>query len=354
MSSEASGQPRYNKGEWAELLALAKLLCEGSVSVGVFNADSSARHLQVTSISRTSSVREEFIIDSENVRIATDGRVIKREDICARVKNLLPAILVGDWAVSASTGTELLTWLGIPQLKIGTDKADLYLNVRDPLTGARGLQGYSVKSFLGSAPTLFNASLATNFTYAISPPIPDGEVAHYNSLRTREMCRELIEAGHSFRLVDHHPGFGANLSILDARMVDVIAHALVAYYGKRCGTEAGLSVIANYLGVVNPLAVGNPSVFYRYKLMDLLEAITYGMVPSKPWDGQRSAPGGLLIVDKDGGITCIQAGNSDEHREYLLQSTKFDTPSRSKHRFGHLHQHEGEWRLRLNLHIRYR
>jgi len=354
LSSEASGQPRYNKGEWAELLALAKLLCEGSVSVGVFNADSSARHLQVTSISRTSSVREEFIIDSENVRISADGRVVSRKDICVRVTNLLPAIRVGNWVVSASEGAELLTMFGIQQLKTGADKADLYLNVLDPLTGASGLQGYSVKSFLGSAPTLFNASLSTNFTYTVTPSIPDGELAHYNTLRTREMCRELLDAGHSFRLIDHHPGFGANLSILDARMVDVIAHSLVAYYGKRCDTEAGLSAIANYLGVVNPLAVGNPSVFYRYKLMDLLEAITYGMTPTKPWDGQRSAPGGLLVVDKNGDLSCIQAGNSDEHREYLLQSTKFDTPSRSRHRFGHLYQHDGESHLRLNLQIRYK
>lgn len=354
MTSERPGQPRYNKGEWAELLALAKLLCDGFVSVGTSSANPTAQRLQVTSIARTSHIRDEFTIDSENVRITTDGRVVKREDICVRVMNLLPAIRVGDWAVSASEGTELLDMFGISQLKIGSDKADLYLNVLDPLTGASGLQGYSVKSFLGGAPTLFNASLSTNFTYAITPSILDGDLVHYNSLRTREMCRKILDAGHVFRLIDHHTGFGANLSILDARMVHVISHSLVAYYGMRCGSEAGLSDIVEYLSVTNPLAIENPSIFYRYKLMDLLEAITYGMVPSKPWDGQRSAPGGLLIVDKTGGITCIQAGNSDEHREYLLQSTKFDTPSRNKHRFGHLYQHEGESRLRLNLQIRYK
>jgi hypothetical protein len=352
--SNETSSPRYNKGEWTELLVLAQLLCEGRVVVGKYRAEEQIRELQVLSISRSSSSKEDFGIDSDFIRLAATGHTLLRSTVCAKTYSLLPAIRVGKWVFSATEGDDLLKLLGISQLKTGGEKSDLYINVLDPLTGATGLQGYTIKSFLGSSPTLFNAGLATNFTFEISPGVTPTETRRLNALPIREMCRELVDSGHSLNLHEINATFSENLSLLDSRMTDVVAAAMLAYYSMRCGTSGNLRLIAEYLAASNPLGVTNPSVFYDHKLKDFLEAATYGMFPSKAWDGKRTAPGGLLIVDKSGDLVCIPPGNADEHREFILQMTKFETASRSRHKFGSIFHDDATCLLPLNLQIRYR
>jgi hypothetical protein len=352
--SDRLSAPQYNKGEWTELLVLAELLCKGEVVVGKYRPEEPTRQLQVTSISRSSSSKADFVISGDVVRIASTGHEVRRSRICSKRDSLLPAIRVGEWVFSTSEGGDLLNLLEISQLKTGSEKSDIFIDVLDPLTGATGLQGYTIKSFLGSSPTLFNAGLATNFTYEISPAISASEIERLNSLPIRNMCRELVDSGHKLTLVKSHETFSDNLSLLDSRMIDVIASAMLAYYSMRCGKTGGVQPIADFLAKDNPLAVSNPAVYYHHKLKDFLEAATYGMVPSKPWDGKRTAPGGLLIVDNSGDLVCIPPGNADEHRSFLLQTTKFETASRSKHKFGSILETFGGCHLTLNLQVRYR
>lgn len=354
MVSKSRYSPRYNKGEWAELFVLAELLCEGYVTVGKYSPKESTRRLQIVSVARESADGEDFIIDGDDVIITGSKQRASRAQIRAQTRSLLPAIKVGKWVFSANEADEMLQLLGISQLKRGSEKSDLYLNVLDPLSGASGLQGYTLKSFLGSSPTLFNAGLATNFTYEISPQISVNEIKRLNELPIRKMCQELVESGHVLRLVANHGVFGSNLSILDSRMTEVVAQSILAYYTRRCGSDGGLESTAKYLATANPMKVANPEFFYHHKLKDLLEAATYGMAPSKPWDGRRTAPGGLLIVERSGELSCIPAGHSDEHREYLLRSTKFETASRKRHKFGSILEVSGSCQLSLNLQIRYR
>lgn len=354
MVSKETSSPRYNKGEWAELLVLSELLCEGYVTVGKYSPTESTRRLQVLSISRDISAGDEFVIDSDSVVLASSGIRVPRSGICAATRNLLPAIQVGTWVFSANEGDQLLEMLEISQLKTGSEKSDLHINVLDPLSGASGLQGYTVKSFLGSSPTLFNAGLATNFKYEITPRVSASENQRLNAMPIREMCRELVDSGHNLKLIESNKVFGSNLSILDSRMTEVVSESIVAYYSMRCGRDGGLASIADHLAATNPLSVANPEIFYHHKLKDLLEAATYGMVPSRAWDGRRTAPGGMLIVEPRGELSCIPAGHTDEHREYLLKSTKFETASRRRHRFGSLVETADSSHLTLNLQIRYR
>jgi len=354
LASKKTSPPAYNKGEWAELLVLTKLLCEGYAKVGKYDPAESTHRLQILSISRDSATSEQFVIDGDFVIVTKSSKRVLRSEICGTTRNLLPAIQVGTWVFSANEGEHLLQLLDIQQLKTGSEKSDLYLNVLDPFSGASGLQGYTVKSFLGSSPTLFNAGLATNFTYQISPKVSSAEIERLNALPIREMCRDMVDAGHKLELVAHHGVFSSNLSILDSRMTEAVSESILAYYSMRCGRDGGLESTAKYLAATNPMNVANPEFFYHHKLKDLLEAATYGMVPSKPWDGKRTAPGGLLIVERNRELVSIPAGHSDAHREYLLKSTKFETPSRNRYKFGSIVEVSDGCRLTLNLQIRYR
>ncbi len=206
----------------------------------------------------------------------------------------------------------------------------------DSLSGDTRLQDFTFKSFVGSSPTLLNAGRATNFQYQLSLEITPTEISRLNSLPIRVTFLELIDRGGGFTLVNSHEEFGANLSVIDSQMIEGISHSILAYYSMRCVRKAVLCQIANHRAATNPMRIAIPGVFYHHKLNGHLEAVTYGVVTSEKWDGKRTALGGLLIVEKNGELTCIPAGSSDEHREYLLQSTKFETPSRHRYKFGSL------------------
>jgi len=44
--------------------------------------------------------------------------------------------------------------------------------------------GFSIKSFIGSKPTLFNASKNSNLLYTITPPISNEQIVEINNLDT--------------------------------------------------------------------------------------------------------------------------------------------------------------------------
>jgi hypothetical protein len=345
--------PQYNKGEWAELYVLCRILCEKKISVGKYSSTESSRELEVLNISRTDSSLDEFTIDGDDLIIESSKNRVQVAKLCAMAEMFLPEIIMGDWVFMSDTGNNLLEVLEIDHLKTGSEKSDLFLSIRDPLTGTSGRQGYTVKSFLGSPPTLLNAGSPTNFTFSIIPAVPQLETLNLNLLPIRKMCNQLQSKGFALHFVGMHQEFANNLSLVDSRMAEVISHCLVSYYSMECGTDARLSSIVDAIASRNPMSVNNPTVFYRHKLKDFLEAAAYGLTPSRPWTGTRTAPGGLILVEKSGEIVCMPSGSSDDHREFLLQSTKFETPSRSRHGFGKLFDEEGRSILKLNLQIRY-
>jgi len=63
--------------------------------------------------------------------------------------------------------------------------------------------------------------------------------------------------------------------------------------------------------------------------------------------------GGYLIVKDNGDILCYHIYNKNEFEDYLLNNTKLDTASSSRHEFGKLFQENGKIYLKLNLQIRF-
>ncbi len=357
--------PTYNRGEWAELYVLVKVLCEQSIKVRVHGDVSASKALEVLRARRgTDDGAEEYIVDENQIVCIHIGSRIPKDVVCSYVEPLLSAIKTGKGiSFSLAIGDELLLLLGIKQLKKGgREKSDIYLDVRDPLTGTTGWQGYTVKALLGSKPTLFNASEPTNLEYRIDPPLSDKQVSHYNATDskgkllhgTRKMVSELLANGHTFTLIKIDNRFKDNLELLDGDMPNFLSELVLSYYGYRAGTATAVSALVKSLEDLNPLGVGNPSVRYQHKVKDFLEASAYGMVPTEPYNGERTAAGGLLLVEKSGELTCFRLDDKDRSRDYLIEHTYLDTASRSRHKFGILDNHGGETRIKLNLQVRYK
>jgi hypothetical protein len=349
---------RYNKGEWAELYVLARVLCDGVLHVGKHGAAAQSRTLNVVHVQRASrpgsSLVEVFDVTGLDVLCVHTGKRVLRTEICPLVPRLLKQIRAGKGAFASSVGQQLLDLLDLEQLKSAGEKSDVFIDVVDPLTGASGLQGYTIKAFLGSTPTLLNASGSTNVRYDIRPGVGSADVAAIAKLKVRQRFQRLRELGLSLAQSDMNPVFRSNLTMLDASMPELVGQLLLAYYSMPRGSDAGVSAIVDRVADANPFGVPNPGDYYRHKAKDLLEAVAYGMVPASPWAGTHSAAGGLIIVEKSGELVCIPQGGRNEHRDYLLAATKFDTPSTTRHGFGSIeHDQSGQY-VKANLQIRYK
>lgn len=357
--------PSYNRGEWAELFVLAKILCEQRVAARTHGNVSEGKELAVIQVRRGSGHdAEEFRVEVDAVQCAHVERRIRRSELCGRLNSLLESILNGrGTSFTLPDGDELLELLGIDQLKRDSrEKSDIFLNLQDPLTGVTGWQGYTVKALLGSKPTLFNASEPTNFTFRIDPPLTAEVVERFNEKDSdgkmvhgiRDTVSQIVRSGHTLELVEIDQRFKENLELLDSEMPAYIGQALITYYGRKTGRATSVSAVVAELARSNPLRVKNPELRYSHKIKDFLEASAYGMVPTETYGGERTASGGLLLVEKNGRLTCFRLDDKDRSREYLFEHTHFETASRRKHSFGVLENRLGETHIKLNLQIRYK
>ncbi len=77
------------------------------------------------------------------------------------------------------------------------------------------------------------------------------------------------------------------------------------------------------------------------------------MMPSKVCTGQYDATGGYLIVKGNGDVLCYHFFNRNQFEDYLLNNTKLDTASSSRHGFGKIYKESNQLYFKLNSHIRY-
>ena len=146
--------------------------------------------------------------------------------------------------------------------------------------------------------------------------------------------------------------FESNLLLIDGDLPKICAEMLKLYY------SAGIRLIRESLDALyesNPmkydLSKGHP--FYEYKFKKLLSECALGMLPSKVWDGTADATGGYIIVREDGEVLCYHLFNRNEFEGYLIDNTKFETGSTSRHDFGSIYKTNGEYFLKLNLQVRF-
>lgn len=357
--------PSYNRGEWAELYVLAKVLCDQSITVQVHGEGSAQRSLSVLKVKRgTTSTVESFSVNGIGITCDHTSKEVQREEICLRVPALLRSIKNGKGnSFHLEEGEEMMRLLDIKQLKQGSGiKSDLFINVIDPLTGNTGIQGYSIKALLGSKPTLLNASGPTNLAYRIEPSLSTEKINEYNRTDKsgklvhgiRDTVQEIIADGHQVICVEVDARFRENLELLDSKMPEFVSEALLAYYSRQVGKDASVLNTIRSLSNSNPLEVKNSDFWYLHKIKDLLEASAYGMVPTEPYNGERTAAGGLLLVQRDGSLLCFRLDDKDRTRDYLVEHTYFETASRQKHNFGLIESVDGHTQIKLNLQVRYK
>lgn len=355
-----------NKGEWSEVYVFLRLLEVGRL----YAADAELNRLDnvfynIINIIRNENIGVlEFRVDRGSGRISvynteTSATLIDltSEEFARAADTLYGEIIAANTPSFSSSDVEaFLDRISVSTLKArSSDKSDIRIKIHDFNTGYEAIQGFSIKSRLGSPSTLINAGRTTNLIYEVVGPMTDDILEGFNT-QYRYFHEKFS------MLEDHHCDieycsmenrtFDNNLRLLDGDLPRICGEMIKAYFKLGITTvEAALTHISNNNPLNYPLSEGHP--FYNYKFKKLLSESALGMTPSKVWDGTADATGGYIIVREDGEVLCYHLFNRNEFESYLEKNTKFETASTSRHQFGSIYKENGKYYLKLNLQIRF-
>lgn len=351
-----------NKGEWSEIYALFKLLGDGEVCAGDANMQKINNLVYpIIKIIRQEQNKYEYSPDkygTRNVVIEENGvQIIQMpmNDFLAQAQQLLADIKSGTGPAFPIPNTEAFMHTVMCQsIKARSqDKADIHIVIHDFRTGMRPLQGFSIKSKLGSPSTLLNAGMTTNFTYKIDQPISNRDMNAVNSVPNQKPRMSLLfQKGYS---ISYHgmdnTTFEDNLLVVDSRMPELVAEILKEYF---ISGNAAIKDITAQIIQKNPYGVRNPQVYYTAKVKSLLVDAALGMTPATPWTRQYDANGGYLVVRVDGEVICYHFYDRNQFEDYLFNDTKLDWPSRSRYHWGSVYRVGNDAFIKLNLQIRFK
>ena len=354
-----------NKGEWSEIYALFRLLGEGKVHAGDADLNKLKLYYPILNIIREEDRRYEYKPNKEKnlVVIDEDGNEFARFPM-TRFRHEAALLLetiqdIGNIrAFEIPSAENFMHIIGCSRLKApSSDKSDIQIVIHDMRTNMTPQLGFSIKSQLGSASTLLNASAATNITYhIIGGDISDEEIEEINAIDNHLPRMEaLIERGCHLQYHDiDSDRFKNNLLFIDTCMPQFIAECLIN--DSMPDATSSVKDTVKMVAKKNPFNYTGNNIlsFYEHKMKVFLIDVALGMNPSKPWNGRYDANGGYLVVKKDGDIVCYHFYNRNDVEDYLFNNTRFERASRKRHGYGFLYRDvEGCVCLKLNLQIRF-
>lgn len=349
-----------NIGEWSEIYTFFKLLADGKLHAANadLSLDKNSYYPIVKIIRQQKDFTFEYVIGDTSVSISKNSgtapvRIMTREVFSDAAKNLLSAIAAAQATFDVPTVSEILELSEITSLKEPhSDKGDISLVAHDSHINKNIEFSFSIKSQLGAPSSLLNASGATNFRFRITGDLPDQAITDLNELGPKNLLKALLSKGLTVDYVEiYNEQFKTNLKMIDTQMPQIIASLMLAYYSGRGTTLADLTEI---ICADDQLSYGKTATeIYSHKIKTMLTDVALGMTPSKPWTGAYDATGGYIIVKSDGEIVCFHSYNREGFKDYLFYSTKLDTPSTSRHDFGHVYRDGDELYIDLNLLIKF-
>ena len=355
---------KANRGEWSEFYAFVKILSDGKL----FAADSNLQKIEEKSFSVLNIKREEkkgnevvYGLTSQNESISIsekgmDVAFVEKSKLKTSVVKIFDEIKNSSTRTfSSPTSNSIMLLLRCEKIKAASNKKeDINITIMDRVASVESTLGFSIKSMLGGASTLLNASTHTNFIYCTENS--QSAVIQKNSSgdRIRDKISDIAyNFGNLSFLKVPSLKFSHNLSMIDSNFSQILGEIVLAYYQGKAKTFpeiidylAGSGILENKLRI--------DKAIIKHKVKDFLVAVALGMNPGHLWEGDTLAHGGYIIVKDDGDVVCYNLYNRDEFKEYLYNNTFLDTPSTTRHKFGMLYDEDGRKCINLNLQIRFK
>lgn len=267
-----------NKGEWSEIYAFLRLL----EIKKLYAADSQLNKkddmfYNIINIIRTEPVGKlEFRINRTEDTITvfnTDDSTELLTLPCSEFKNAADRLYCEIIETNASAFAlpdteEFLDTLNIGVLKAkSTDKADIRIKIHDINTGYETVQGFSIKSRLGSPSTLVNAGKTTNFVFEVTGNIDDAVAQEFNTCSKKFKDRFEVLAQNNCDISYHsmeNDVFESNLQLIDGDLPKICGYMLKEYYSSGINTvKSSLESLSVHNPIGYDLSKGHP--FYEYK-----------------------------------------------------------------------------------------
>ena len=351
-----------NKGEWTELYSFLKLINDKKLILADkdLNIQNGFDHFNVTKVTTLNIMESCYLQDNDVVLVknATTGfeNKIKVSDFLNTniLKKLSNSIKNGSRTFNIPEFNLIQNRLGISIVKGGNSnqKADIVLDINNNKISKEN-EGFGIKSYLGSKPTLLNASGNTNFIFVILNFEPSA-IDAVNSIDTRTKLKDRIEKIHTlggaFRFSKiETESMEYNLSMVDSLIPKIMSTMLLEFYLNRTnGISSNLENIFN-----NADTFGTDLISLQVKVKRLLVAILLGFFAGKKWDGNYVS-NGTIVVKETGEQVGFHIIDKASLENYLFENIKFDTPSTTRHRFGSLIlENNGKVYFKLNMQLRF-
>ncbi len=351
-----------NKGDWSELYVLLYLLGTREL----YAADERLDRIGSVCFPIKKIMRDDvqgrhidFVLEgSGGVSIYLDEKLyreMKSKEFKEEAVALYRDILCGTGSFDISHAEQFLNDIGLSRLAApSSDITDIKMELHDTNTGIDQVMRFSIKSYIGGTPTLLNASGATNFVYEVVG-IADSQMAKINAINTKTKIIDRIRAisefgGNIWYRNAANEIFAGNLVMIDSRMEYLLAEALLYSYTSG---EIDCKKIVEHLEIENPLNFPISGA-YAYKFKQFLCAKALGMEPNSKWSGEDDANGGYIVAKSNGEVLAYHLYNRDKFKQYLLENTKLERASTSRHRYAVVYKNGEKMYINLNLQIRFK
>jgi len=348
-----------NKGEWTELLVFIKLLLDRKLSLSDEKLNENSNFLKINKVT-THNLDIEFLLSNlstitiknklektkKNVNISEIINTDSINLLISKIKDSSQTFEIPDFNIIQDT-------LGFNVVKGGNSnqKADILLDIENTQIQKEN-EGFGIKSYLGSKPTLLNASGNTNFIFKING-LKKFYIDEINAIdsatKLKDRLNKIEELGGSFEYVGaERDTMDFNLQMVDSEMPKLIGQILLCFYKERISPIS--KIVDKLLGKAKD---EDKRTLLITKVKKLLVDILLGFFAGTKWNGSYEA-NGTIVMKNNGDCVGFHIIELDNLKNYLFENIKLDTPSTTRHRFGKLYlEKDGELYFKLNLQLRF-
>jgi DNA (cytosine-5)-methyltransferase 1 len=352
-----------NKGEWTEFLSFIKILNDRKINLSDKELKTTGDFFNVTKVT-TKNIDYDCFLNEGNITVSRKSgegiNVVELTQIIDQdfIEVITQKIKEGSGTFKIAEFSLIENKLGFTMIKGGTSnqKADIILDINKDNISKKN-EGFGIKSYLGSRPTLLNASGNTNFIYKVEG-MCKSKLDEVNAIDTRTKLKDRINKIYDLGGQLHFDrvekdSMDYNLKLVDSFMPEMIGYMLYEFYINRTSSikknitaihdKGTLNKKINY-GDINTLII---------KVKKMLVDVLLGFFPGKKWDGKYES-NGTIVVKESGEQVGFHVIDICSLQDYLFNNIKFDTPSTTRHRYGSvILEKNKELYFKLNLQLRF-
>lgn len=348
-----------NKGEWTELLVFIKLLIDKKLILADESLNPNNTFFRINKVT-THNLDLEFLLSNLSTIVIKNKndnkeKVVIIEDLINQksINEIVNKIKDGSETFEIPEFDIIQNALGFNIIKGGNSdqKADILLDIENDFLQKQN-EGFGIKSYLGSKPTLLNASGNTNFIFKVIG-LDKSHIDDINSIDTRYKLKDRIkrieELGGIFEYVGaEKESMQFNLKMVDSEMPELVGKMLLCFYKDRVSSLKGIAALLckNDSNSDNSILVNN-------KIKKFLVDILLGFFAGTKWDGSFES-NGTIVMKNNGECVGFHIIELENLKNYLFENIKLDTPSTTRHRFGKVYlEKDGGVYFKLNLQLRF-